>query len=224
MEKLPLYISLGFMITALFAGFMLYKASGYSRVLLFILAAWFIVQGAITLTGFYRISTGVPPRFALLILPPVIMILVLFISKKGKAFLDRFDTKTLTLLHVVRLPVELTLYGLYIYRFVPGLMTFEGGNLDILSGLSAPFLYYFGYVKHPIYRRWLLAWNIVCLLLLANIAIRAVLSAPFAFQQFGFGQPNMALFYFPFSWLPGFVVPAVLLAQLINIRKLILTK
>jgi hypothetical protein len=102
-------------------------------------------------------------------------------------------------------------------------MTFEGGNLDILSGLSAPFIFYFGYVRPVISRKWLLAWNIACLLLLVNIVSRAVLSAPFVFQRFGFGQPNVALFYFPFSWLPGFVVPAVLLAQLMNLRKLILS-
>lgn len=224
MENLPVPVSAGFIAATLLTFFFIYRASAYSKTVIAGATAWLLVQGGITLTGFYRVSSGLPPRFMLLLAPPVILIAALFLTRPGRRFLDRFDPGMLTLLHVVRLPVELTLYGLYIYRYVPGLMTFEGGNLDILSGLSAPFLYYFGYVKPDISRRWLLAWNIVCLLLLANIVTRAVLSAPFAFQQFGFGRPNVALFYFPFCWLPGFVVPAALLAQLINIRKLILTQ
>jgi hypothetical protein len=70
----------------------------------------------------------------------------------------------------------------------------------------------------------LLAWNFACLLLLANIVLTAILSAPFDFQKFGFDQPNIALFYFPFIWLPCFIVPVALFAHLVSIRKLISTK
>jgi hypothetical protein len=221
MENLPFYISGGFIAVTLLTIFLLYRASHYITSVIVVAAAWLLLQGGLTLNGFYRVNSGVPPRFSLLLIPPILLIVSLFATKRGRAFLDGFDAGQLTLLHIVRLPVELTLYALYLYHYVPGLMTFEGGNLDILSGLSAPLIFYFGYAKLVISRKWLLAWNIVCLLLLVNIVSRAVLSAPFAFQRFGFGQPNIALFYFPFSWLPGFVVPAVLLAQLINLRKLI---
>ncbi|MEO8588376.1 MAG: hypothetical protein ABI432_03330 [Flavobacteriales bacterium] len=66
-----------------------------------------------------------------------------------------------------------------------------------------------------------MAWNIACIGLLVNIVARAVLSAPFPFQQLAFDQPNIAVLYFPFVWLPCCVVPLVLLAHLATLRKLL---
>ena len=51
----------------------------------------------------------------------------------------------------------------------------------------------------------------------------AVLSAPFAFQKFGFDQPNIAILYFPFIWLPCCIVPIVLFSHLVTIRQIIKT-
>jgi hypothetical protein len=42
----------------------------------------------------------------------------------------------------------------------------------------------------------------------------------FPFQQFAFDQPNIAVLYFPFIWLPSCVVPLVLLSHLAAIRQL----
>jgi len=100
-------------------------------------------------------------------------------------------------------------------------MTFEGRNFDILSGLTAPLIIWLAWKNDVPDRKILLAWNFICLALLINIVVNAVLSAPFPFQQFGFDQPNIAVLYFPFVWLPGFVVPAVLVSHLIAIRALL---
>lgn len=135
--------------------------------------------------------------------------------------MDDFDVKTLTLLHIVRIPVELILYSLYLHKVVPEVMTFEGRNFDILCGITAPFVYYFGYIKQILSKKIVLAWNVICLLLLANIVVTAVSAAPFSFQRLAFDQPNIALLYFPFVWLPSFIVPAVLFAHLSAIRKLL---
>ena len=183
---------------------------------------WLALQTALGLSGFYQNTAGLPPRFMLLLIPPVIFIIMLFTLKPGRKAIDTFDTKTLTLLHTVRILVELVLFALYAHKTIPQLMTFEGRNFDILCGLTAPLIYYFGYVKPILSKKILLAWNIICLLLLANIAIIAVLSAPFAFQRLAFTQPDIALLYFPYIWLPGFVVPAVLFAHLATIRKLLI--
>jgi hypothetical protein len=95
-------------------------------------------------------------------------------------------------------------------------MTFEGRNFDIISGITAPLIYYFGYHQKVLSNKLMLTWNILCIGLLLNIVINAVLSAPFAFQQFAFEQPNIAVLYFPFNWLPSLVVPLVLFAHLAN--------
>ena len=99
-------------------------------------------------------------------------------------------------------------------------MTWEGGNLDILSGLSAPIVAYYVFRKHSFSHKFLLVWNIICLLLLANIVVRAVLSAPFPFQKLALDQPNIAILNFPVVWLPTFIVPVVLFGHLASLRKL----
>jgi hypothetical protein len=221
MEHLPLYITIVFMLTTLTAMGLLYKGTNYSRPVIVITLLWLMLQSAISLTGFYIVTGTVPPRFALLLLPPIIFIAVLFFTKSGRAAIDSYNVPMLTLLNIVRIPVEIILYWLFIYKMVPGIMTFEGRNFDILCGLTAPFVYYFGYLKNMLSKNILIAWNIFCLLLLANVVVIAVLSAPFAFQKFGFGQPNVAIFYFPFIWLPGFIVPAALFTHMVAIRRLV---
>jgi hypothetical protein len=221
MENLPNYINIVFILTTLLTMLLLFKAGNYSKPLIIVTVLWFGLQGAVGLSGFYKISTGVPPRFILLLAPPVILIAAILFTKAGSRFVSNLNIKTLTLLHVVRIPVELTLFWLYQHKAVPEAMTFEGRNFDILCGLSAPLVYYFGFIKKVLNKKVLIAWNIICLLLLANIIVTAVLSAPFRFQQFGFEQPNIALFYFPFVWLPAFVVPVVLFAHLVVLKRLI---
>ncbi len=213
MEHLPLYANGTLIICVAFTAFMLYKATG-SITLLITVILWLAIQAAVSLTGFYTVTTALPPRFGIVLVIPLLAIIALFITKTGRSFIGNFNLKTLTLFHVVRLPVELTLFWLHQHKTVPQIMTFEGRNFDIFCGLTAPVIYYLGYVKASIGKKWIIIWNMICLLLLINIVVLAVLSAPFPFQKFGLGQPNIALFYFPFIWLPCCIVPAALLAHL----------
>jgi hypothetical protein len=161
-----------------------------------------------------------PPRFILLILPPLLLIGTAFVTAKGKYYIDTLDLKTLTLLHVIRIPIEIVLFLLCVNKAVPEIMTFEGRNFDIISGMTAPFIYYFGFIKKKLNTTAILIWNFICLGLLINIVVTAILSAPFPLQKFAFDQPNIALLYFPFIWLPCCVVPLVLSAHVAAIRKL----
>lgn len=224
MHQLPVYIEIVFILGILLALLLLYKATHYSRSVMMIVLSWLVLQSIISISGFYTVTTGAPPRIGLLLLPPMIIIATLFFTKKGRGLIDGFDVRTLTLIHLVRIPVELTLYWLFLRNVVPKIMTFEGRNFDILCGLTAPFVYYFGYVKSSMSRNVLLAWNVLCVLLLANIVITAILSTPSPIQQFAFDQPNIAIFYFPYALLPGLLVPVVLLAHLVAIRQLLKAK
>ena len=103
-------------------------------------------------------------------------------------------------------------------------MTVEGRNFDVLSGLTAPLIFYFGYIRKRLNKTFLLLWNFSCLALLLNVVVIAVLSAPLPFQKFAFDQPNNAVLYFPFVWLPSFVVPVVLFSHLASIRQLLMRR
>lgn len=221
MEKVPEFVSTLFILTTFITLYLFSRATfPKPRGVLPVLLAWGALQGFIASSGFYTVTDTLPPRFLLGILPPLAFIFFLFLSPRGRLFIDRLDLKMLTLLHVIRIPVELVLFWLFSYKTVPQLMTFEGRNFDILSGISALLVYYFGFIKKSLDKKFILAWNFICLALLANIVINAFLSAPFPFQKFAFDQPNIAILYFPFIWLPVLVVPLVLFSHLVAIRKL----
>ena len=227
-EHLPTYISIAFGLTTLATLILFYitiKRSTTGSQRLTILAAliiWLILQAVLTLNNFYNTDTrSIPPRFVLLLLPPLLTILILFLAQKGRRFMDGLPLAPLTWLHIIRIPVELILYWLFLNKAVPELMTFTGRNFDILAGLTAPLIAYYGLQKQAPGRRTVLIWNFIALALLLNIVINAALSAPFFFQQFAFEQPNIAVLNFPFTWLPGFIVPVVLFGHLASIRQLL---
>jgi hypothetical protein len=123
--------------------------------------------------------------------------------------------------HVVRIPVELVLWQLYQQKAIPVDMTFEGSNFDIIAGLTAPLAATYCFRNDTVNKKLLLVWNFIALGLLLNIIIIAVKAAPSPFQSIAFDQPNKAVLYFPFVWLPTFVVPVVLFAHLLVIKRLL---
>lgn len=220
-QNLPLSLSIVFIFITLTTVWMFYKATNHSKLFLLIAVAWLLLQAFAGLSGFYKTSNILPPRFALLAIPPLVFIAIVFATAKGRKFVDSMNIKTLTLLHTIRIPVELVLLALSVYKLVPQLMTFEGRNFDIISGITAPFIVYFGFMKPKLGRKTLLVWNFICLALLLNVVINAVLSLPSPFQQFAFEHPNIAVLYFPFVWLPCCIVPLVLFAHLAAIKQLL---
>jgi hypothetical protein len=227
--KPPVWLAIAFaLITALtLLGFLVAvrKATSKHTVTILVgLLSWVILLGLLASQDFFLALNVMPPRFPLAVVPPILVIISLFVSPGGRQFLDAFPLSTLTYLNVIRVPVELVLYGLYVHHQIPELMTFEGRNFDILAGLTAPVIAYFAFHRHVVSNRWLLVWNVISLLLLTNIVTNAILSAPLPFQQLAFEQPNVAILKFPFVWLPGFVVPVVLLGHLVSIRRLTASK
>lgn len=218
---LPLYISVLFVVVTLITVYLFYRAAHLSDITFILLASWLMLQAVLSLKGFYAITDTFPPRFALLAAPAMIFIIILFITKKGRLYIDGLDVQQLTWLHAVRVPVEIILFALFSYKLIPGLMTFEGRNFDIFSGVTAPFVAWFGYEKRKLSRPIMLIWNFVCLALVLNVVINGMLSAPSRFQQFAFDQPNMAIMYFPFAWLPACIVPIVIFSHLVCIRRLL---
>ncbi len=200
---------------------MFYLATRKNKIVLIVSLIWLLLQSAISISGFYLFEKGIPPRFALLVAPPLLTVIMLFATRKGRGLIDTFDLRHLTYLQSFRFPVELVLYWLHLASFIPVLMTFEGRNLDILAGVSAPVIGYLYFNRKLIGNRSMLLWNVLCLLLLINIVAHAVLSAPTVFQKLAFDMPNTGVLYFPFVWLPGYLVPLALLSHLVSIRQLI---
>jgi len=224
MENLTFYISFIFGFTSLIGFIIFYKATNYSKTFLIILLACVALQTTLSLSGFYKNSSSIPPRFMLLVAPTILLIIGLFISKRGRQFMDQINLKTLTIFSIIRIPVEIVLFLLFSYHVIPEYMTFEGGNFDIISGITAPVIFYLFFLIKVIGSKVLLIWNFICLGLLLNVVFYALLSIPSVIQQFSFDHPNIAIGFFPFVLLPSCLVPMVLFSHLVSIRRILLKK
>jgi len=227
-ENLPQYVGPVFILTTfLTAGFLIYAVrtsaadSLSGKVVLFILAFWLMFQAILGTGGFFQNTEAMPPRiFAFGALPALAFIVLIFVFARTR-FVDRLPLKVLTLLHIVRIPVELVLLWLFQGGIIPESMTFEGRNFDILSGITAPIVYLLAFRGGTVNRPLLIIWNVLALLLLVNVVATAVLSFPGPIQQLSFDQPNRAIMYFPYNWLPSVIVPVVLFAHLAAFRQLL---
>jgi len=190
------------------------------------LTIWLTIQAVLTLKNIYNSDTNTfPPKIIWTgILPSILIIILLFVTSQGRQFIDSLPLKNLTYLNIVRIPVEIILFWLFLNKAIPELMTFEGRNFDIFAGITAPIISYFGLTKNKLNRQTILVWNFIGLGLLINIVVNALLSAPSPIQKFAFDQPNIAILNFPFSWLPTFIVPIVLFGHLTSIRQLLTHK
>ena len=226
-EGLPAYIPVVFILTTLFTVGVFFYAIGRAglstlagKLLVGFVLVWLVVQALLALNGFFQDFTAAPPRtFAFGVWPFVAVILIyLFFFRK---FLARMPLTVMTWIHVIRIPVELVLLFLFQNRLVPIEMTFEGRNFDILSGITAPIVYFLAFRGGRVNRTLLIAWNIAALALLTNIVTIAVLAFPSPFQTIGLSQPNIGVTYFPFVWLPAVIVPIVLFCHVASLYKLL---
>jgi hypothetical protein len=225
--NLPLYIVVIFiMSTLLTVGIFQYAirrgsySSNTTKVLSVLLPFWIIFQATTAFLGFYKVTDSVPPRIVIFgILPTLLTIIALFIFSRD--FILKLPLQTLTIIHIVRIPVELVLHWLYQNGQVPQMMTYEGANFDILSGITAPIILWAAFRGGKINKPLLLVWILLALGLLLNIVTHALLSFPSPMQQLAFDQPNRAIIYFPFIWLPAIIVPIVLFSHLASFWQLI---
>ncbi|NML37245.1 hypothetical protein HHL17_08540 [Chitinophaga sp. G-6-1-13] len=220
MQTLPFYVYAIFDLTVIAAIGLFYKAANYAKPFLIIISLWVVFQSILGMNDFYKVNTT-PPRFLLLVLPPVLYILTSLMVPAGKRFIDSLNIKTLTILHTIRIPVEIVLYWLFLHSVVPKVMTFEGRNFDILAGLSAPLVWYFGFVKGTLNKAVLLIWNLISLGLLLNIVTIAMITVTAKLPPSVPERPTIALVYFPFLLLPACLVPLVLFSHLAAIRQLL---
>lgn len=223
MDQLPALTGIFFVLTTLLAVLLFHGAAQFSKSVLRALLIWLFFQAAVSLTGFYHTIDTLSAQFLLQLAPGFVVISFLFLTTKGKAFIDRLDLPTLTILHIIRIPVELVLFWLFFYQETSEIAIFQERNLDLLSGITAPVVMYFVFIKNTWGRNALLVWNLMSLGLLVNVVLWAILSAPLPFAYF-VNQPNVAVLYFPFIWMSCCIIPLLVFSHLAAIRILLHTE
>ena len=224
-RSIPFYVSPVFILTTFSTiGFLFFAIKQKvlntfpAKLVVTLIAFWLIFQSVLALGGFY-LTPEVFTKLPFIIAPAILLIAYLFVFHRID-FIENLPIKILTLLHVIRIPIEIVLWWLYKNEQIPQVMTFEGRNFDILAGITAPIIVWMAFRKNQINRPLLITWNLVSLLLLLNIVITAILSIATPIQQFGFEQPNRAVLYFPYIWLPAIIFPIVLFTHLASIFQL----
>ncbi|MDF4202543.1 hypothetical protein PXD56_06245 [Maribacter sp. SA7] len=194
--------------------FLFYRATGKNMHVVKLFFLWQIVIGFLAFLGVFK---NKPMLFPLAILATIL--LTIYCLKKIS--IDKLNTNYLLGIHIIRIPVELCLYQLFLAGLIPEIMTFTGWNFDILIGITAAVILIYQLVKKKnLARKILLPWNFIGLLFLSSIVIIAILSSPLPIQQFAFDQPNIALLEFPYCFLPTCIVPIVFISHILLIRKL----
>lgn len=198
------------------------------RIVIKVIAAlliWMVVLSSLSLSGFFSNFDSIPPRFIIIVIIPLLTLTwTLLFSKTTKEILVHVPKQAIINLQVFRVVVEVLLWLLFIQNLLPVQMTFEGRNFDILAGLSAPAVAYFGIVKNQWPRSLLIVWNFISLGLLINIVTIAILSFPTPFRYFMNEPANTIVANFPFVWLPGFLVPLAYGLHFLSLRQLISLK
>ena len=130
LQNLPIYIPVTFALTTLATLILFVRTIKSSNnedtrakaTFIFIgLLIWLVIQGVLTLNHIYISDPKYfPPKIALLgIVPTFLVIILLFITSKGRQFIDNLPLKLLTYLHIVRIPVEIVLFWLFISKTIP---------------------------------------------------------------------------------------------------------
>lgn len=228
MENIPPYVGITFFACVITTfGFLYYASSEASTkrgnvpiIVTTFIAVWIFFISLLALQHYFLDFESMPPRLILWVFFTIVCVVLLFLFKSSRRFIEKMPITTLTYIHIIRVPVEIVLWWLFVHGTVAESMTFEGVNYDILSGISAPFAGLFLVGMKSKSKIAAIIWNLIALGLLINIVTRAVLATPYFYDPLVYEQPNIAVFYFPFVLLPAFIVPAVFFSHIASLYKL----
>jgi hypothetical protein len=105
------------------------------------LSGWFIYIGLMGYFGVVRNTAMRPPGIAFILFPVIVFLVVVFIflfKVRSSAVAGAFPLWIILCTQSFRIGVELFLHQLWIDGVVPKMLTFEGANVDIFVGASAP--------------------------------------------------------------------------------------
>ena len=194
----------------------------FMRAALLTIFTWGVFVTVWSLSGRMSDFSMFPFNLLPVLLIPVIMLLVFITSKGLNEVLQKVPPANLIRLQSFRFFVEILLWMLFIDNLLPVQLTFEGRNFDILAGITAPVIAWLA-VSGKVSKNGILIWNILCLGLLLNIVITAILSTPSPWRVFMNEPANTIVADFPISWLPGFLVPLAYYLHIFSLKQIFQT-
>lgn len=221
---IPSIVQIGFggvVVFVLFAYLVTFhRAEIYRKKFRYFLLAWLAATGVLGLRHFFEDFQTMPPRIPLFIFIFTISLGALarwLVQQKSLVRIEQFH---LLMFQAFRIPVEILLGMLAQAALLPIEMSFRGRNIDILVGLTAiPMAYWVRRKGEKAAKKVLIAWNIAGILIVSNVVIHGILSAPYPFQTLKLGMDNFIIGYFPVIWLPVFLVPTAYFFHAVSLLK-----
>jgi hypothetical protein len=214
MDRGPVYLAILF---SLLVGALQGELTRRSKSLGTALLVWLAITGVLSSTDYIHDFTRTPPRLLFIIGLSFLLTFLASSSSAASRLISIPGLAWLIGLQAFRVGVEIFLYLGFRAGMVPVQMTFEGRNWDVLTGLTAvPMAWLVAKQKAP---RWLIyTWNFAGLALLWNIVAVAVLSMPTPLQRFHNEPANTFVAYFPYIWLPTYLVQVAWLSHVLIYR------
>ena len=180
-------------------------------------AAWIGATGVAAHRGLLHFSA--PPTMLVAILVSLVLAVALALSPIGARFARGLPLALLVGFQGFRILVELLLHRAYEEGLMPAQMSYTGRNFDIVTGVTAIVvaLWLASGRRSP---RLVLGWNVLGLLLLANVLTIALLSAPTPLRVFMNEPSNVWITRAPWVWLPSVMVVAAVFGHVVVFRAL----
>lgn len=178
---------------------------------------WLMLTAALPASGLVGLA---PPTMAGFIVLSTVVPLGLALSKEGRRWATQLPLWSLIGFQAFRLPLEIVLHWWYGEGTIPVEMTWDGYNLDVITGIVSLIA---GLVLVRVPNK-AVAWvaTAVGSLLLANVIVTAFRSAPLPVPgNFGAEPPLLLALYAPYAWIVPVCVAGALAGHVIAIRKLL---
>ena len=183
-------------------------------------ALWLAVTFAAGASGRLRFDT-MPPTMLVAMIAMWAIALRTGLGPTGRRLAESTPLGVLVLVQAFRLPLELLMHRAAGEGLMPVQMSFSGRNWDIVTGSTALVLGVAIIARRGRVPRWIVAaWNVMGALLLANVLVVALLSAPTPFRVFMNEPANTWIAHAPWIWLPAVFVPAAIAGHIIVFRRL----
>jgi hypothetical protein len=179
------------------------------------LAIWLAYVGLFSSLGYMRDASLRPPGIVWVVGPVGVFVVFVASSNIGARVAAAIPLWLILGFESFRIGVELLIHRLWEDGLVPKLLTYAGGNVDMFVGLSAPIFAWIA-TTGRFGLRLAMAWNVLGLLSLANVAASSMLTGPL--KLISTEVPNVAMGFFPYTFIPGFLAPLAVTLHVLAIR------
>jgi hypothetical protein len=180
-------------------------------------SGWLAFIAVMANRGFYQDFQSLPPKIAFAIVPTLIAVIILGFSRNVKTVADALPPSWIIGLQSFRILIEIVLWQLVLQGRIAPMMSIEGANYDLVTGITAPVIAWMSvYSGNGRLQR---AWNVMGLVLLANVMTRGMLNMPTRIRVLHEEPANTIIATFPYIWLPCFSVAVALFLHIVSLRQ-----